>query len=1005
MNKKKRKVYFTIIIGLLGGLYFFSTMSVFSSNIFFAAQLEEETVASDPFEPIREKEAEGKVAIYFDESTKAGTVGDMLLVAFHTGRPISEIAIRLPQSAVFVEEELPKGVKITSTTEENGWKLTTDIPRSDFLVPLVVDTAGAFPFEVAESMIILEIKEARETNPKDTQEDALTDSSDSTDQFDQEDKEDQLPKEKEIESQIPDESESDPGNLYLLGDDVKKRGVANWVEFMAAMVDPTVNYIYLTASFQTNDNPRLGITGIDGWSSSANPNGGLAYVYINASRVSRTLIIDGLDTFQMDLRAVAICFRDSSVNPDSPWDITLQNLELYHGNFWGAIEYHDLNMSNQQRSIIRYHNLNHTGNQLFYGLHSRASFSGHSVSHQTPRYTSDFNASWMIHSNTQANFEINQIELREGANVEMSTISSGNLDFYNTNARLILGNNARLSLNANGLAGEAGGANIRFVAGNGRIELGKGAELALNTQNNSPAVITSGTPHDIRLMEKSRLSVTATNRTLYSHIFWLSANTHVTLEDSSTLEVEATNQNTTANIFHFSGTTGNLNVGKDATLDIRTDSPQPVQRLLFFSGANNPARLTIDDAKRVNLQRTRPITTTTNGLIEGGGITAKNQAIRQWRHGNTGDPSDFQWQPILSMTAAISGTNTNVTNVSSLNEETSRGFASQFASHSQRLLFERIPDITVTIDPLTEDRTLPNAYTISGTANPGSYLRFQREGLMPEPTLETPVDSAGNSEYFHTQAGENGHYLLDLSDLEPFQYFTQGEVVTAQAFLYGKWAEASTTVEPIGDVDPKDPLDPDQPILPENPPLIPENRGFISIDFVSQFDFGTVPIRSSTSRYPARPQRISSVDDHESTERPNYIQVSDRRFLPNGWTLSARLSEEGFVSTDAFKHYLKGASVHLNNIEMVTSKENPSEAPDYVEAIELGPQNQVIARANENQGTGTWIQRYGNEHTMQKSVELEIPIGARPQATSYQGTLHWELSFVPGADEKTLENK
>ena len=317
MNKKKRKVYFTIIIGLLGGLYFFSTMSVFSSNIFFAAQLEEETVASDPFEPIREKEAEGKVAIYFDESTKSGTVGDMLLVAFHTGRPISEIAIRLPQSAVFVEEELPKGVKITSTTEENGWKLTTDIPRSDFLVPLVVDTAGAFPFEVAESMIILEIKEARETSPTDTQEDALTDSSDSTDQFDQEDKEDQLPKEKEIESQIPDESESDPGNLYLLGDDVKKRGVANWVEFMAAMVDPTVNYIYLTASFQTNDNPRLGITGIDGWSSSANPNGGLAYVYINASRVSRTLIIDGLDTFQMDLRAVAICFRDSSVNPDS----------------------------------------------------------------------------------------------------------------------------------------------------------------------------------------------------------------------------------------------------------------------------------------------------------------------------------------------------------------------------------------------------------------------------------------------------------------------------------------------------------------------------------------------------------------------------------------------------------------------------------------------------------------------------------------------------------------
>ncbi|MDV7738049.1 hypothetical protein PSH02_13655 [Enterococcus casseliflavus] len=640
MNKKKRKVYFTIIIGLLEGLYFFSTMSVFSSNVFFAAQLEEETVASEPFEPIREQETEERVAIYFDELTKAGTVGELLLVAFRTDRPISEIAIRLPQSAVIAEEELPKGVKMTPLTEENGWKLMTDTPRSDFLVPLIVDTAGSFPFEAADSMIMLEIKEASETNPTDTQEDEQTDSSDSTDQLDQED---QVPEEKEKESQLPESSTSDPGNLYLLGDNVKKRGVANWVEFMAAMVDPTVNYIYLTASFQTNDNPRLGITGIDGWSSSVNPNGGLAYVYINASRVSRTLIIDGLDKYQMDLRAVAICFRDSSVNPDSPWDITLQNLELYHGNYWGAIEYNDLNMTNQQRSIIRYHNLNHTGNQLFYGLHSRASFSGHSVSHQTPRYTSDFNASWTIHSNTQANFEINQIELREGANVEMSTISSGNLDFFNTNARLILGDNARLSLNANDSAGEAGGANIRFFTGNGRLELGKGAELALNTQNNSPAVITSGSTHDIRLMENSRLSVTAANRTSLSHIFSFSTNTHVTLEESSTLEVEATNQNTSANVFNFSGTTGNLHVGKDATLDIRSDSLNAGQRLIFFSGANNPTRMTIDDAKRVNLQRTRPITTTTNGLIEGGGVTAKNQAIRQWRHGNTGETVDFQW--------------------------------------------------------------------------------------------------------------------------------------------------------------------------------------------------------------------------------------------------------------------------------------------------------------------------------------------------------------------------
>ncbi|OTE88552.1 hypothetical protein B1K96_35105, partial [Escherichia coli] len=65
-----------------------------------------------------------------------------------------------------------------------------------------------------------------------------------------------------------------------------------------------------------------------------------------------------------------------TVNPDTPWDITLQNIELYSGNDFGPIQYNDLETDNQAAATIRYHNVNHVGNPLFHGFQSTAILSG-----------------------------------------------------------------------------------------------------------------------------------------------------------------------------------------------------------------------------------------------------------------------------------------------------------------------------------------------------------------------------------------------------------------------------------------------------------------------------------------------------------------------------------------------------------------------------------------------------------------------------------------------------
>lgn len=57
-----------------------------------------------------------------------------------------------------------------------------------------------------------------------------------------------------------------------------------------------------------------------------------------------------------------------------------------------------------------------------------------------------------------------------------------------------------------------------------------------------------------------------------------------------------------------------------------------------------------------------------------------------------------------------------------------------------------------------------------------------------------------------------------------------------------------------------------------------------------------------------------------------------------------------------------------------------------------------MIRAEENEGTGTWIYRFGDASTAAKSVSLEVPQSATPEATQYKTTLTWELSAVPNND-------
>lgn len=211
--------------------------------------------------------------------------------------------------------------------------------------------------------------------------------------------------------------------------------------------------------------------------------------------------------------------------------------------------------------------------------------------------------------------------------------------------------------------------------------------------------------------------------------------------------------------------------------------------------------------------------------------------------------------------------------------------------------------------------------------------------------------------------------------------------------------EAATTlvVGEVGPVSPADPLDPEVSVDPENKPELPEDQGPLSIDFISTFNFGSQAISAHGQTYYAQPQRLLNEDGtvNEEEERPNYVQISDRRpeDARNGWGLAVTQKEQ-FKGED--NQELLGARISLSNQQVITAQGGTPPGLQSVPCELIPGTKRTLLKAQGTEGTGTWIYRFGDAQTAGESVALEVPKGANPERTTYSTTLVWELSAVPG---------
>ena len=192
-------------------------------------------------------------------------------------------------------------------------------------------------------------------------------------------------------------------------------------------------------------------------------------------------------------------------------------------------------------------------------------------------------------------------------------------------------------------------------------------------------------------------------------------------------------------------------------------------------------------------------------------------------------------------------------------------------------------------------------------------------------------------------------------------------------------------------------LDPEKPVIeepvkPTDPDVKPGTNGPLSIDYVSNFHFGTQTISGNGATYYADLPEIKTSEG-ELKKVSNYVQVTDDRANGRGWTLSVK-QEGQFKAGD---NVLDGAELSLANLNLTSPYSK--QAPQGFDVVldPTGKSASIVLMADERKGMGTWLGSFGkNDKEGTRSIALTVP--AEQIITiedEYKTKLRWILADTP----------
>lgn len=242
--------------------------------------------------------------------------------------------------------------------------------------------------------------------------------------------------------------------------------------------------------------------------------------------------------------------------------------------------------------------------------------------------------------------------------------------------------------------------------------------------------------------------------------------------------------------------------------------------------------------------------------------------------------------------------------------------------------------------------------------------------------------------------------------------------VFAEEPAAGGALESYGTITYEASEDPTDPMDPNDPGTIVDPDDGEDpTAGPLSIDFVSNFRFGTQEITSVDKTYNAAPQILWKLDeagdriaeeDGGKLVRPNYVQVTDNRGTEAGWELTVQQTTK-FAATDDSAKTLEGTEISIPTVGYDTVSEDSEIAAAGIAAsitLGYGEAAEKVMTAAKDEGAGTHIAKLGDltgeEGEEMSTVTLTVPGSITKYATEYETEITWTLTAAP-ANEGPVE--
>ncbi|MGY3778104.1 WxL domain-containing protein [Isobaculum melis] len=208
------------------------------------------------------------------------------------------------------------------------------------------------------------------------------------------------------------------------------------------------------------------------------------------------------------------------------------------------------------------------------------------------------------------------------------------------------------------------------------------------------------------------------------------------------------------------------------------------------------------------------------------------------------------------------------------------------------------------------------------------------------------------------------------------------------------FTQDTTPTNPVSPTDPNTPVSPVNPTDP-NDPHTPGTAGPLSIDYVSNFHFGSKIINDEDMIYYAKLDNVLQAGS--VVQVPNFAQITDKRGLNAGWKLTVKQNGQ-FKTTDGNDTELVNAQLKM--VKATTnSLLSPTLAPVTLPASldPTGTNSSTIATALPVTGMGTWTMAFGADNTAGvEGVSLHVPLTtSKVKDVAYRTSLTWNLEDAP----------